>query len=305
MEHTDGLEIFVAITQAGGLSAAARELGTSRAALTRRLDGLEARLGVRLLHRSTRSVTLTAAGEELFRRTKPLVEAAREATRAVQAVSEEPRGVLRVAAPPSIPGVDLSPLFVSFAAKYPLVELIVEQSSRYVDLRGEQIDVALRGGPVGDDTLLARRLQRSELVAVASPDYLRDHPAPLQPADLVDHILILGFAEGAQPERRWPLSDGTLVPVHGRLASNDLQLRVAYALAGQGITRLPLGFVRAHIDAGRLVEVLPEQLRVASHLHLVWTEREYVQRKVLAFVDHATAWYQAVAPTPLQARSPK
>ena len=168
-ESTEGFETFVSIVEAGSISAAARALGVPRETLSRRLLRLEERLGVWLLHRSSRQLDLSPAGEVLFGRVRPLVLAAREANEAVRALDGEPRGLLRVSVPPGGGGLAMAELARGFLTARPKVELELLATTRHVDLIGEGFDVALRAGEVTDPRLVARRLTQNRLVGVAAP----------------------------------------------------------------------------------------------------------------------------------------
>ena len=289
-EQSEGLESFVAIVEQGSIAAAARELGMPRETLSRRLSRLEDRLQVRLVHRSTRELLPTAEGNALYLHARRMVDAAEEAIRAVRLVDDVPRGVLRVSVPPGGGGGFAGGLFASFARAWPEVELELISTSRFVDLRAESIDVALRAGNVLDESLIARRLWRTDLLAVASPEYARRHGLPLSLEALAAHSCVLSMVEG-QRSLRWPTRSGDSVKVSGRLASNDLGMRRYFVLDGQGITLLPRPFARADLAEGRLVEVLPDDLGSATSMAVVFAERDRMQPKVRAFIDHTVTWF--------------
>ncbi len=288
-DATIGLHEFVRIVDEGSVSGAARALGVPRASLSRRLSALEGRLGVRLLHRTTRSQSLTRAGDELYDRARRIVAAAHEAEEAVRRVDEVPRGLLRVSLPPSFGsrGNVGRRLLMDFLDLHPEVQLEAIATSRHVDLVGEGFDVALRAGTLRDPTLFARRLWRNWAIAVASPAYLERRGAPQRPEELIEHSCLIGFEEGERPQRSWPLRDGGRVPVRGRLASNELTVRFEAALGGHGIALVPELLARGHLEAGRLVEVLPQHVGIYEGLSLVYADREFLEPKVRAFVDHA------------------
>ena len=285
MQILDVLPAFVAVVEAGSISRAARQLGVPRATLSRRITGLEDALGVRLLHRSTRRQVLTPAGETLYERALVVVQDAEDAVQAVQRLDGVPRGLLRLAAPPAL-GDGMARVLSTFLARFPEVQLEVEASTRHVDLVAEQVDVALRAGQVTAPELIGRKVWSTEVLAVASPDYLAARGTPTSAASLADHDCILGFVGGTTPERAWPLRGGGTVPVHGRLTTNDLLLRVEAARSGQGIAMLPHLVVAEALDAGMLVPVLADEVGTHSALTLVYAERKHLDPKVRAFVDH-------------------
>lgn len=301
MEVTDGLEGFVEVVGHGSLTAAAHALGVPRSTLSRQLARLEDRVGVRLVHRTTRRLVLTRAGEELFSRARRIVDDAKAAVDAVQRHDDVPRGRLRVAAPPIHDAYVSAPL-LSFVRRYPEVELELEASSRIVDLVAEGFDVAIRGGVQAPTDHVRRGLFRSDRVAVAAPAYLAARGRPEVPADLERHDLILGF-DGGAPERAWPLVGGGAVKVSGAMVTNDVALRRSAALDGVGVALVPIPSVRPEIHAGSLEVVLPEVVGSEAWLSVVYPERAFLHPKVRAFVDHLLEWAASLPPDPCANRA--
>jgi DNA-binding transcriptional LysR family regulator len=297
VEVTDGLEGFVEIVGHGSLTAAAQALGLPRSTLSRQLTRLEERMGVRLIHRSTRRIVLTRAGEELFTRAQRIVDEARIAVDAVRRHDDVPRGHLRVTAPPTYDEVLAEPI-LAFAAKYPEVSLELDATPRVVDLVAEGFDVALRGGAAAPQNHVRRVLFRSDAVAVASPAYLDRAGRPQEIGDLAGHTLIRAFDHGQAPETSWPLLPQGSVRVTGPIVTNDLVLRRTAALRGVGIAMLPIPSIRSAIHSGALEHVLGGRVGTEAHLALVYPERAFLQAKVRAFVDHLVAWAAALPPDP-------
>ncbi len=289
MQIAEDFDIFVAIVDAGSISEASRVLGVPRATLSRKLARLEERLGVRLLHRTTRRLIPTPAGEALYPRARSLVEAARASVEAVQRLDDVPRGLLRVSAAPLHTPV-LGLLIGEFLQQYPQVQIELYTSARYVDLMGEQVDIALRGGVVQNPSLMVKPLLRTELFAFATPSYLARCGTPASPADLAGHNCLRGFVEGTRRATTWPLRDGTKVAVRGSLVTNDMMALQGATLAGTGIALLLEDFVRDEMARGELVTVLPETIGMEAALALVWAERAYLEPKVRAFIDTAVRW---------------
>lgn len=293
-ESTEGFESFVAVVDAGSISAAAAALGLPRETLSRRLARLEERLGVRLLHRSSRQLSLSPAGHQLYARARPLVAAAREAEAEVRLLDDVPRGLLRVAVPPGAVAGSLGGVFSELLRRWPELRIEALAATRHVDLIAEGFDVALRGGVVRDLRLVARKLLGSSLIAVASPAYLSRRGALGAAAQLHQHDLLLGMDAGEQPARAWPRLDGPPVPVQGRLVSNDLLMLVGAARGGQGIALLPEIAVRGDLLSGGLVQVLADEVGGAAGLWVVWPDRARTPPKVRAFVDHVADHFSAV-----------
>lgn len=289
MQPSEDFDAFVAIVDAGSISEAARALGVPRATLSRQLGRLESRLGVRLLNRTTRSLVLTRAGEALYPRARGLLEGARAAVAAVQRLDDVPRGLLRLSSAPLTSPV-LGALVSAFIRAHPGVQVELHTTTRHVDLAAEQIDVALRGGVVRDPELIARRLLRSDMLAVASPDYLESEGTPGKPDDLAQHACLRGFVGGARPATAWPLVPRGKIGVDGPLVTNDLSTLLGAAIDGLGIAFLPRQLVQPEFDEGRLVPVLEGLVGLEVSLCLVWLEREFIDPKVRAFVDLAADW---------------
>lgn len=289
MQPSEDFDAFVAIVDAGSISEAARVLGVPRATLSRQLGRLESRLGVRLLNRTTRSLVPTRAGEVLYPRARSLLEGAQAAVAAVQRLDDVPRGLLRLSSAPLTSPV-LGALVSAFIRAHPGVQVELHTTTRHVDLAAEQIDVALRGGVVRDPGLIARRLLRSEMLAVAAPDYLELKGTPEGPDELARHSCLPGFVEGARPATAWPLVHGGKIGVDGPLVTNDLSTLLGAAIDGLGIALLPRQLIKTEVDAGRLVPVLEGVVGLEVSLSLVWLEREFIDPKVRTFVDLAVDW---------------
>ena len=291
-EASDGFEVLVAVVDAGSISAASRALDLPRETLSRRLGRLESRLGVRLLHRGSRRLVLTRAGEVLVARARPVVEAAREAVEAVRQLDEVPRGVLRMSVPPGAGASLMAGIVLDFQRQWPEVRVEVLATSRHVDLVGEGVDVALRAGVVKDPNLVARRLFASDVLAVAAPAYVAQRGLPQTLSGLAEHACLLAMDGDLRPVRRWPTRNGEPVPVTGTLTTNDMGLLLAAAVSGDGIALLPRVFAASSLADGTLVPVLPGVLGGDTFLGLVFVERAYLPPKVRLFVDHVVAWFE-------------
>ncbi|MCH9686618.1 MAG: LysR family transcriptional regulator [Deltaproteobacteria bacterium] len=286
-EKSEGLESFVAIVEHGSIAAGARALGTPRETLSRRLLRLEDRLGVRLLHRTTRDASMTPEGKALYAHARRMVNATEEAIRSVRLLDDVPRGVLRVSAPA---GDLLGPVFESFLRTWPEVELEVLCTSRYIDVVAEGVHVALRGGEPRGDGLIARRLWHSEIVAVASSAYVERNGLPQGLRELTEHDCLLSLIDG-QPIRQWPTHNGETAAVNGRMVTNDLSLRMALVRRGAGIGQTLRPFVQDELARGDLVVVLPGLLGCPTGMNVIFVEKEKMQPKVRAFIDHVVQWF--------------
>jgi len=299
MPSVDRMREFLAVTQAGSISEAARVIGLPRATLSRRMAGLEADLGVRLILRRTTKLALTQAGEELLRRAQRVVADAVEAWDAVRRLDDTPRGLLRV----SMAGSHFLKLFTDFLCDFPEVRLEVQSTSRHVDLLSEGVDVAMRIGPVQDQDLIARKLHTDRLIVVASPDYLDRMGSPEKPVDLSKHTCIMGFSGGWTPNNAWPLWKGGTISVGGCLSANEIGLIREAAIEGLGCALIASAVVAEDVHAGRLVPLLTDQIGAELPISLVYADREFIDPKVREFVDRAVEVIEKQMPKPLSGRS--
>lgn len=290
----DRMREFIEVERAGSISAAARDLSLPRATLSRRLSGLEADLGVRLIHRRTNRLVLTSAGKELRLRASKIVADADAAWAAVQRLDDTPRGLLRV----SVAGDFFQELFTNFLCDFPEVQLEVLSTTRHVDLISEGVDVALRIGPIKDQDLIAKCIHSDRLLAVATTEYLEYCGEPKNPADLKDINCIVGFAGDWTPSNSWPLWNGDQIEVSGRLAANEIGLVKAAVLDGQGIALLPTAVISDELKNELLVPVLPDEIGAEIPVSLVYADREFIDPKVRIFVDRAAEVIAQEMPKP-------
>ena len=280
------LAIFAAVAEAEGFSAAARRLGLSKAMVSVAVSRLEQRLGVRLMQRTTRRLSLTEAGSATLPHAQRALLAARDAEEAATQSLTSPRGVLRVNAPMSFGLLHVVPALGVFARTYPEVRVDLVLDDRVLDLVEGGFDLALRIGTLPDSTLIAQRLGRSQNVLVAHPAYLARAGKPATPADLAEHAALLYSLSSVGP--RWTLTRGTrseTVRVSGPLQANSsLALRQA-VLQGLGLARLPLFSVGDDLAAGRLVRVLPAWAMPEQSIYALHTSRDHLPRKTRAYID--------------------
>jgi DNA-binding transcriptional LysR family regulator len=297
MDRLAGIPAFEGVVAAGSFAGAARALGLSVAAVSKQVRALEDRLGVRLLHRTTRQVRLTDAGQRFHERCQRILADLDDAEREVAAGQAMPRGRIRVSAPMSFGQRHLGPVVSGFLARHPDVELDLVLEDRFVDLLAEGFDVAVRIAELRDSSLVARRLCASRRVLCAAPAYLAAHGTPATPADLAAHRCI-GYAymtSGCD----WPFRthDGRrVVRVHGPVMSNNGDVLRILALDGCGIALLPTFLVADDLDAGHLHEVLPGQLGGEPAVWILQPTRRHVPLAVRTFVDFLAARFAGTPP---------
>lgn len=254
LEKTTGLVAFVRTIESGSFSAASRLIGSSQSAISKSVAALERRLGVKLIQRSTRTLSLTAEGAAYYERVAPLLRAIEDAEDVVQ-VATTARGVLRVSAPQELGRMLIAPWAASFLESLPEVSLELGISDRFVDIIREGFDIAIRMGALADSDLVSRKIGDIRFVLAASPEYLLRHGAPADIEDLRRHV----FARYVSSGRPWPyiLADGTPLSAVGRFVTDDTGSIREAVLNGAGIAYLLHVTVAGDLAQGRLVELLP------------------------------------------------
>jgi DNA-binding transcriptional LysR family regulator len=279
------ITVFARIVGTGSLSAAARDLGMSPALVSRRLAALEARLGVRLINRTTRSLHLTDEGAAYYETCTRVLAEIQEADAAVSAGRAEPRGILRVALPASFGNQHVAPLVPKFAERYPDVQLALSLSDRAVNVVEEGFDLAIRIADLADSSLAARKLAPNRRVVCASPAYLRRHGAPRTPDDLAKHnCLTTDFAMNW--DYRAPDGKPASVRVTGRYACDNWEVLREWALAGLGIALKSTWDVRRHLEDGSLVALFPGySFATDVAIYAVYPHRRHLPAKTRAFIE--------------------
>ncbi len=297
MDALHAMQVFCAVVEENGFSAAARRLDLSNAAVSKHVAALEERLGARLLNRTTRRISLTEAGQAYYARCAKILEDIDEAERAITHLTAQPRGTLRVNAPMSF-GVDhVVPALGDFLRAYPEIHVDLELTDRYVDLIDEGFDMAVRVADLPDSSLIAKKLAPMRLALVAAPSYLAAHGRPARPEDLSGHQCLRYTVHGATDVWRFAAANGEprLVKISGPLAVNNGDAVLNAALAGLGIGALPTFIAGAALCDGRLVELLEGQLLQNSSIYAVYPHSRLLSPKVRAFVEFRAARFK---PTP-------
>ncbi|MGM0559427.1 MAG: LysR family transcriptional regulator [Myxococcota bacterium] len=287
MNRLDGLEVFVGVVDNEGFTAAARELDVSKSFVSKQISRLEDRLGVRLLNRTTRQVTPTAAGEAFYDRCAQILEDLEAAERAVTQLQTSPRGTLRVSLPMSFGLNYVAPVIGGFLEQFPELEIDLDFSDRQVDIVDEGYDMVIRIGNLKDSSLIARKLAPTERFVCASSSYLKEHGVPKHPQDLKNHECLLYSYKSHGPSWRFEGPDGEiLVRVDGRIRSNNGNALVHAAVAGLGLTLSP-DFISADaIRSGELEPVLTDWTDSGMAVWALYPHRRYLSAKVRLFVDY-------------------
>ncbi len=293
MDRFHELNAFIAVVETGGFSAAARKAGESQSAISKAVNALEKRLGVVLLHRSTRKVALTDQGQQYYERIKPLVDEIQVADGELSSSTLDVSGLVRIAAPSTFGRLHVLPLIPELLSRHPGLRVDLVLSDAVRDMVEDRIDLAIRVSPVNDPDSVVRRVAMTSLVCAGSRRYFERHGVPKTPAELVDHnCLVYGDMTD------WPLvgPDGQLsVPVRGNLSSNSVETILAGVLAGVGIGMFHRASLVGEFRHPDVITVLDEFMNQPRDVSLIWPKRRFVPTRVRSATDFlATALSQRV-----------
>lgn len=287
MDKYEEMRVFTAVVDAGSFVKAADAIGMSKAAVSRYVSDLEERLGVRLLHRTTRKLSLTQEGEVFLARCREILASIEASEAELSTRTDSASGLLKVSVPVSFGIQHLAPLWSEFLQAHPRVSLDVQLADRVIDLVEEGFDLAVRIARLPDSSLVSRKLTSTRLVLSASPVYLKRRGAPEHPSELSQHE-ILGYSLLAMGDQ-WQFSspDGPVtVKVRPRIWTNNGDTCVAAALRGSGIQLQPNFLIARELAAGELVEVLPQYRSIELGIYAVYPTRKFVLPKVRALVEY-------------------
>jgi DNA-binding transcriptional LysR family regulator len=282
------MNAFVTVAERRSFAKAALQLGISRSRLSETIRGLEDRLGVRLLNRTTRSVAPTAAGERLLARMRPLLDDFDTVLDSINAFRDKPAGLLRLTVPPPAASFMLAPLLSRFLAQYPAIDLEISVDAALTDIVAGRFDAGIRAGDrIERDMITVRIGEEIRGVVVAAPDYLARHKRPTTPRDLGAHNCIrFRFPSGViipwQFEKK---GEQVEVAVEGRLTVNDPELAVRAARDGVGVLYTALGYAALEIKAGRLVPLLEDWQTYSAAIFLYYPSRRQVPVPLQAFIE--------------------
>jgi len=292
MEGFGSIPIFVAVVENGGFSPAARKLGISKSAVSKRINQLEAHLGVRLLHRTTRKLSLTEAGERYFEHAAQALASAAEAADAVTELQGEPQGQLRICAPMSFGRLHVAPMIPKFLKHCPKLRIDLVMDDQKVDLVAGGFDVAIRAGNLPASTLIARKLAPLHQVICASHDYIDRYGQPSTPAELTGHnCLLYSYSSDVNVWTFIGEGDTETVTVSGCYQVNNSEALLDAIREGIGIGRLPTFVAGPDLKKGRLVKLF-KSYRIPDYtIYAVFPERQYLPAKVRAFLDFAIEYF--------------
>ncbi|WP_413490600.1 LysR family transcriptional regulator [Shewanella baltica] len=312
MDRLEAAKVFVTIVERGSMVSAANALDMSRSMVTRYLSEMEEWSGARLLHRSTRSLSLTPAGEQVLDYCHRLLELANEVPAVSHAAVAIPRGLLRISCSQFLAHQILAPVVRQYLASYPQAGVNFHVSSQTVDLVAERIDLAIRITNELDPNLIARRLGECESVVCAAPSYLAARAAVLHPEDLTQHNCLTYSYFGdvmwrfyqtdlAAKQTQVLNSDPKLnqgqafnVPVNGNFSANDSMVVLNATLAGEGIAMQPLWAAKPYLDSGQLVPLLTEFMPQSLGVYGVYQSRKHMQPALRVMMDMLVAYFASL-----------
>lgn len=286
MDSLDLIRTFREVASHGSFSRAASKLDVSKATVSKYIAELESRLGVRLLNRSTRAVSLTDAGSLLLERSKPMMEMFEDTQAEVQEHASRPTGRLRISAPLGAGQGDLPKMIGEFMGHYPDVSITLQLSNRSIDMAEEGIDLSFHFGPIEDENLIVRKLARRSLVVCASPVYWRKHGKPAHPSELANHDALTHSRLGLHPQWRFEVDGKPFdVQVRTRMDSNESAPLIQIAMQGFGVIYMPEMLVQPHVDQGELVPVLEPYSRSDMWLSAAYLQRRHNSAALRALLD--------------------
>jgi DNA-binding transcriptional LysR family regulator len=286
MDKFQEMRVFSAVVDASSFVAAADSLSMSKAAVSRYVSELEQRLGVRLMHRTTRKLSLTPEGEVFLARCRDILASIESSEAEISTRSVTASGLLKVSVPVSFGIRHLAPLWSEFLADHPQVTLDVQLADRVIDLVDEGFDLAVRIARLPDSSLISRQLASTRLVLCAAPSYLKRRGTPAHPSELAQHD-VLGYSLMAMGDQ-WQFTgpEGPVcVKVRPRMWTNNGDSCVAAALQGSGIQLQPTFLIDEELASGHLVEILPQFRSVELGIYAIYPSRKFVLPKVRAMVE--------------------
>lgn len=292
MDRIDELRIFVRLAESQSFTQTADLLRMPRSTVSTALQELERRVGARLLQRSTRQVSLTEDGSAFYERALRLLADYEETATLFRQSAAKPGGKLRINVPGRLGRLIIAPALPDFLALYPDIEIDMGVTDRTVDLVQEGIDCVIRVGPLADSSLVARRIGDLDLLNCASPFYLAQHGTPRTIADLDAHYAVNYASPASGRTEDWEVAESSRihsVKLRARVTVNNAEAYIACCLAGLGLIQIPAYDIRAHLDAGELVEVMSGLRAAPMPITILYPHRQHASRRLQVFLDWITA----------------
>ncbi|MGY4477173.1 LysR family transcriptional regulator [Bradyrhizobium sp. USDA 3364] len=292
MDRIDLFRIFARVVECSSFTRAADTLGLPRSSVSAAVAELEQRIGARLLHRTTRKVSPTHDGAAFYERCLRVVADVEEAEGLFRQAAAEPSGRLRVDVPGRIGRLVIAPALPAFLDRYPQIDIDLGVTDRAINLIEDSVDCAVRVGPLGDSGLIARPLGNLTLINVASPGYLARHGTPRAPEDLGAHWAVNYASPSTGRIEEWEWCEqgaARTIAMRGRVTVNSAEAYIACCLAGLGLIQIPAYDVKRHLDAGELVELMPQHRATPMPMTLLYPHRQHLSRRLQVFADWLAA----------------
>jgi len=284
----DGISVFVQVVQSKSFVNAAEKMNHSTSYISKEVSKLESRLGVRLLHRTTRTLSLTSEGEVYYRQCQQIIEDALQVESNISGRQQIPQGRLKLSCPVGIGVSRIRPILAEFIAKYPKITLDIDLNDHKVDLISDGFDIVIRAAAqLEDSSLISRRFMNSTRLTLASPKYLKIHGTPKHPDELKDHQMI-SYRNLKNPEVWQYITQSgqkIKIQVNSRVLCNNSEMMTSLCLAGQGIIRMPLFNLSDEVITGKLVPLFEDLMPINIGVYLVYPSRENMPAKLKCFID--------------------
>jgi DNA-binding transcriptional LysR family regulator len=291
------IKVFISVVEAGSFSGAGKNLAMPSTTVSRKVVQLEASLGVKLLHRSTRKLSMTEEGRHYFHLCQQHLVALEEANEAVMQAQSTPKGKIRISSPFDFAMQYAQPWITEFLKEYPEISIELDTSDSYVNMVENRMDVAFRSGQLQDSSLIARRIGPKHSVCCASPEFLETVEKIKQPDDLTEvNCLIMGKSlsqnhwQFIKNKKQYPAT------VSGRYATTSMHLIIDSALNGLGVAYVPIALVKDHFESGLLVQILTDYETPDSNMFLIYQSHKYMTKSIRLFIDHVIEKISPKAP---------
>jgi len=285
--NLNDIKVFISVVEAGSFAGASSLLAMPSTTVSRKVVQLEASLGVKLLHRSTRKLSLTEEGKHYFHLCQQHLVALEQANELIMQAQSEPKGKVRISSPFDFAMQYAQPWIAEFLKKYPEISIELDTSDSYINMVEDRIDVAFRSGHLKDSSLIARRIGPKYSVCCASPEFLSTAGKIKVPDDLAKlNCLIMGKSQLSNEWHFMKQEKAYQVKVAGRYAASSMHLIIESALSGLGVAYVPIALVKSHLESGKLVQVLTDYDTPQSNMFIIYQSHKYMTKPTRLFIDH-------------------
>ncbi|GAB3515406.1 LysR family transcriptional regulator [Photobacterium alginatilyticum] len=286
MDQLGAMRAFIRVVQTGSFSAAAREKNTTQATISKKVAALETMLGVKLLTRSSRELSLTQVGAEYYEKCVSIIGELDEAEASARSQVASPKGIIRITAPVVFGRLVIAPILSEFLSLYPEIKVDLALSDKHVDLISEGVDVAIRARELEDSSLIARHLFDNPMLLVAAPEYLAQHGEPKEPTELRRHnCLVYSMLKTVNIWHFFHQDKNISVAVNGNFQGDNGDVILKLVLDGTGLAQLPVWMVDEHLKSGELKQILSDFVAKPLPFNAIYPQSRYVPLKVRCFVD--------------------